>query len=566
MSDYLASHLLLDQLTAEGTRFIFGSLASAESPVVTATYELRSDIHFLSALHDEIAGCMAMGYSQASARPGVLALLAAPGLTSGMGAIYSSHKARIPLLILVDQQDTQILSEDPPLGGNLCEIARPFCKWVCELKTAAEIPRLVRRAFHEALSPPKGPVMLSLPHNILLKPSAGKPITPPQASPLGAADSNFLKRAAKALVAAERPCVIFGNEVSHFKARKEAVSLVEVLGCPAFMEPIPTGIAFPNRHPQFAGVLPIDLTQASKRLEEYDVVLVLGMQTRLAAKVHEPPMISPSASVIQINMEPGLAGRTLPCQMSACADIAESLSRIRAEIQMVANNTWLEVARKRAEVTIAEVSKQKQDFEESISFPGQSAPISLIWLMRLMDALRPGKSVIVNDLINDRCDPVQVLSLESSSSYFSMNSGVPGYGLGASLGIQWASPDHTVVCLTSDQSALYYPQALWSASHYGLHTKYVIVNNLGRSTYNLQLLTTPGSPQRIQLDNPPIAFAELASSMRVPSAQISIMAELEPALQHMFETPGPYLLDVHVSDVSKPGALDYQEQEASVAE
>ncbi|HEY9786206.1 MAG TPA: thiamine pyrophosphate-binding protein [Candidatus Obscuribacterales bacterium] len=562
MSDYLASHLLLDQLTAEGTRFIFGSLASAESPVVTATYELRSDIHFLSALHDEIAGAMAIGYSQASARPGVLALLAAPGLTSALPSMYSAMRARIPLIVLVDQQDSQILSDEPPLSGDLTEIARPLCKWSCELRTAAEIPRLVRRAFHEALSPPKGPVMLSLPHNILLKPSAGRPINPPQSSPLGGADTNFLKKAAKALVAAQNPCVILGNEVSQYKARREAVSLIEVLGCPAFSEPMPTGINFPNRHPQFAGVLPIDLNEASKRLEDYDVVLVLGMQTRIPARVHEPSLIPSSASVIQINIEPGLAGRTLPCQMSACADIAETLSRIRAEIQLVANNQWLETAKLRAEATIAQISQEKQDFEESITYPGSSAPISLIWLLRLIDAIRPQKSVVVNDLVNDRCDPVQILSLESSSSYFSMNSGVSGYGVGASLGIQWASPDHVVVCLTSDQSALYYPQSLWSASHYGLHTKFVIVNNQGKSSFNLQLLTTPGTPQRIQLDNPPVAFAELASSMRVPSAQISIMAELEPALQHMFETPGPYLLDVHVAESEKSGALDYQEASA----
>lgn len=562
MSDYLASHLLLDQLTAEGTRFIFGSLASAESPLITATYELRSDIHFLSALHDEIAGTMALGYSQASARPGVISLLAAPGVSNAMSTAYSAQKARIPLIFLADQQDNQILSDEPPLSANLCEIAKPFCKWTGELRTANEIPRLVRRAFHEAMSPPKGPVLLSLPHNILLRPTTAKPITPPQIIPLGPAGSTFLNKAAKALVSAQNPCVIFGNEVSQYKARREAVSLIEVLGCPAFTEPMPTGVNFPNRHPQFAGVLPIDLSEAHKLLESFDVILILGMQTRIPAKVHQPPLIPPSATVIQINVEPGLAGKTLPCHLAVCADIAESLSRIRADIQMAASNDWLEVSKERAHKTISDVSKKKQDFEESISYPGTSAPISLIWLMRLIDAIRPQKSVVVNDLVNDRFDPVQILSLESSSSYFSMNSGVPGYGIGASLGIQWASPDHVVICLTSDQSALNSPQALWSASHYGLHSKFVVVNNLGRSSYNLQLLTTPGSPQRVQLDNPPVAFAELASSMRVPSAQVSMMAELEPALQHMFETPGPYLLDVHVSESAANESLDFEEASA----
>lgn len=169
MSDHLASHLLLDQLQAEGTRFIFGSLASAESPVITATYEMRSDIHFLSALHDEVAGSMAIGYAQASGRPGVMAVMAAPGMASVQTALYTSLKARVPLVVLVDQQDSQILSDEPPLSADFLEMAKPLAKWACELKTHAEIPRLLRRAFHEANSPAKGPVVVSLPHNLLTK-------------------------------------------------------------------------------------------------------------------------------------------------------------------------------------------------------------------------------------------------------------------------------------------------------------------------------------------------------------------------------------------------------------
>lgn len=520
---------------------------------------MRSDIHFLSALHDEVAGSMAIGYAQASGRPGVMAVLAAPGMASVQTALYTSLKARVPLVVLVDQQDSQILSDEPPLAADLLEMAKPLAKWACELKTHAEIPRLIRRAFHEANSPPKGPVVISLPHNLLLRPSAGQAIVPPQISPLGSADPAFLKKAAKALVSAQNPCIIFGNEVSQYRARKEAVSLVEVLGCAAFCEPMPTGVNFPNRHPQFCGVLPLDLTQANQLLSPFDVILVLGMQTRIPAKVHEPPLIPPNASVIQINVEPGLAGKTLPCHLAAVADIGETLSRIRAEIQMVSNNAWVDVTKRRAHSTIAWVSKRKQELEERLSYPGQSAPISLLWLLRMIDAVRPQKSVIVSDLVNDLCDPVQVLNLESSSSFFSLNSGVQGFGLGASLGIQWASPDHQVIALTSDLSAMVAPQALWTAAHYGLHTKYIIINNLGRSTYNLQLLSTPGSPLRVQLDNPPISFKDLAASMRVPAGQISLMSELEPALQNMFETQGPYLLDVLVCDGQmEQQALDKQ--------
>lgn len=548
MPDYLASHLLLDQLGVEGTRFIFGSFAAAGSPLVRAVHDTRSDIHFLAALHDDVATTMATGYAQASGRPGIVSLPGGPGLTSALSSLYNAYHGRVPLIVLADQQDTQILSEDPPLGADIGQMASGVTKWQCELKTAGEIPRIVRRAFHEALSPPKGPVIVSLPVNMLVKPSAGRTISPPQSSPLGAADASFLKKASKSLVQAHRPCVIAGNEVSQYRARREAVSLVEVLGCPAFSEPMPTGINFPNRHPQFGGVLPTDLHEANRLLANFDLILVLGMQTRIPARVHEPSLIPTSASVIQINIEPGLAGRTLPCHLSANADIAESLSRLRAEIQLIVNPDWVEAAKNRAQETISTIAKSKQSREESLVYPGTKAPISLFWLMRMLDVARPQQSIIVNDMLMTQTDPFSILSLESSSAYFAQNSGVWGYSPAAALGIAWASPDHVAIALTSDQSTLYYPQTLWTAAHYGLNTKFIVVNNQARRTFNIQIFDQQPTGSRLLLENPPFLFTSLAAAMNVPSAKITKMGDLEGSLTRMFETQGPYLLDVSVSE------------------
>jgi benzoylformate decarboxylase len=545
-NNYLASHVLLDQLAAEGTRFIFGSQGSANSPFVAAALESRSDIHYLVALHEEIAACMAIGYAQASGRPGVVTLPAATGLINSLSSLYNAKHARVPLVVIADQQDTQIINDEPPLSGDLCELARPVCKWVRELKSANEISRLLRRAFHEALSPPKGPVFLSLPVNLLMTQAVSRTISPPQTSPMGPADASFLKKAAMALVSAKNPCIVAGNEVSLYRARKEVVALAEVLGCPVFSEPLPTGVNFPNRHPNFAGVLPLDLYRASELLANHDVLLVLGMQTRLPARPQEPPLVPSGCKVIQINIEAGLAGRTLPAEMIAIADIGESLSRLRAEVQLIVDSNWVAAVKKRSQETVDMIADRKQQVEDATHYPGPSAPIPLTWLLKLLDAVRPLKSIIVSDLVAPESDPFEILSLDSSSAFFSSNGGCGGYGFSAALGVQWSSPDTPVVCIASDESALYYPQVFWTASHYGLRVKFILVNNLGRSSYSVRMAPIPESPGRVLLDNPAIDYPELAQSMRVPAASVATMGELEPALKTMFETPGPYLLDVHI--------------------
>lgn len=538
MPEYLASHLLLEQLAVEGTRFIFGSLGSADSPLIGAALEMNADIHYLAALHEEIAGSMAIGYAQASGRPGVVSLPAATGLINSLSSLYNAIHARVPMIVLADQQDTQILNDEPPLWGDLCELAKPVSKWTCELRTASEIPRLVRRAFHEANSPPKGPVFMSLPINILLEATTATPLKPPQSSPLGASDQGFLRKAAKALVGAQRPAIIAGNEVSAYKARREVVTLAEVIGCPVFSEPMPTGVNFPNRHPQFAGVLPMNLNKANAILQPFDCLLVIGMQTRLPARPQDPPLIQPGVHVIQLNVEPGLSGRSLPCDLTSVADIGESLSRLRADIQLIVDSSWVNRAKVRANGTVTTIAKIRETQEEQSGYPTLESPITLSWLLRLVDAVRPATSVIVNDIVSDKADPFETLSLENSSSYFGTNGGIAGHGPAAALGVQWASPENVVVCITSDESILYYPQTLWTAAHYGLHVKFVVVNSLGRTNYNVRLTPSVRSEARIFLDNPPLAFSELSQAMRVPGTTVSLMANLEDALKEMFETPG----------------------------
>lgn len=546
MSDYLASTLLVEQLASEGTKYIFGSLASAASPLVTSLG--FNEIQYLVALHEELAGSMAIGYAQASGRPGVLSLPAATGLINGLSSMYVAQRTRIPLVVLADEQDTHVINDEQPLSGNLMDLARPLAKWCCELRSTTEIARNMRRAFHEALSPPKGPVVISCPVDLLVRPAKGQTINPPQSSPLGAADQNFCRKAAKALVSAKRPCIIVGNEVSLYRARKEAVSLVEVLGCPAYSEPIPTGVNFPNRHPQFAGVLPLEIDKAAELLKDFDVIFVLGMQTRLAAKSGESALFSPTSIVIQLNIEAGLAGRTIPCDLTATADIAETLARLRAEIQLVVESQWVNAVRQRARNTVTGISQKRAALEQSIPFPRPNAAVPMIWLLRLLDAVRPNHSMVVCDVFSDGANPFEILSLEGSSSFISSNAGVAGYAMSAALGVQWASPDGVVVCLTSDESALCGAQALWSAAHYGLHVKFVIVNNLGRSNFSMQIVPKKGLNRRALLDNPSIDIPEMARSMRVPSAAVDTISALERALQLMFETPGPYVLDVRIDE------------------
>ena len=56
-------------------------------------------------------------------------------------------------------------------------MAHPLAKWAHEVHTAEEIPQIVRRALKVATTPPCGPVVLSVPMDLMEQPCAAA-ITP----------------------------------------------------------------------------------------------------------------------------------------------------------------------------------------------------------------------------------------------------------------------------------------------------------------------------------------------------------------------------------------------------
>jgi benzoylformate decarboxylase len=545
MPDYLASDLLLEQLLAEGTEIVFGTPRAQDSALVTAIEHRKQEIQYVQCLHENIASAQAIGYAQAAGKAGVVCLPSGPGLISALTSAYNARLMRVPLVILTEQPDLEILNDEPPLSADIVRLSAPLCKWSCQLNAVPELSRLIRRAFHEALSAPKGPIVLSLPINLLNTQCALKTVPVPHASPLGGADGMFLRKVVDKLVQSRSPCIIAGNEVSLYRARTEVIALAEVVGCPVFIEPLPTGVNFSNRHHLFASVLPPDAARASSLLKHFDLFLVLGMQTRPASRSFEPPFIPPTGTVLQINIEPDLQGRGLPNDLSATADIKESLSRLRTEIQLTASSAWINAAKERQERTRGAISASKSAYEDGLKFPNHAAKISMPWLLRTVESTRPNRSVIVNDLCASEPHVMESLAFEHSFAYFASNSGVLGYGPAAAAGILFASPNSTVICLTDDQSMLAYPQVLWTAALYDLNVKFVVLNTFGRKTFNL-CLTRQNNTVHKGLQSLPVQFADLGKSYGVGHSFSEDMKTLEKNLKSAFENRGPQLLEVAV--------------------
>src|SRR6516165_10835568 len=160
------AEILLEILRSEGTQFIFGNPGTTELPLIDALV-VNPDFRYVLGLQEATAVGMADGYAQASGKPAFVNLHTSGGLGHGMGAIMNARIARTPMVITAGQQDLRHILADPLLAADLVGMASPVAKWCFELNALDDLPLILRRAFHSSMSPPRGPVFLSLPMNIL---------------------------------------------------------------------------------------------------------------------------------------------------------------------------------------------------------------------------------------------------------------------------------------------------------------------------------------------------------------------------------------------------------------
>src|SRR5262245_12305302 len=158
----------LELLAGCGVRYVFGNPGTTELPLNDALVGDRR-FQYILGLQEVPVMAMADGYAMASRQLGVVNLHISCGLGNAMGMLYNAYREGTPLLVTAGQQDRRLMFEEPILWGQMVEVTRPWTKWSCEVQRVEDLPSAVRRAAQVALTPPTGPVFLSLPVDVQME-------------------------------------------------------------------------------------------------------------------------------------------------------------------------------------------------------------------------------------------------------------------------------------------------------------------------------------------------------------------------------------------------------------
>jgi benzoylformate decarboxylase len=540
----------LKLLVDEGVSRLFGNPGTTELPLMEVVPDFP-ELNYVLGLQEAVVVAMADGYARASGRLAACSLHVAPGLGNAMGALYNAKFSGSPLIVTCGQQEQGHGLLEPLLYDPLLPIAQPMVKWAVEVTRAEDLPRIVRRAAKVALTPPTGPVFISLPGDVLdaeVDVDFGKPT---RVDARVRPSDEALEQLAAKLRAAKNPVMLAGQELAIHDAFAEAAELAELLGAAVYQQPIPYCAQFPSAHPAYLGALTRNQKQVRALLEPFDLMLCLGADL-LRMSVYSPLEPLPQGMpVVHISERDWELGKNYPTELALRANVKETLRALLPLLRARRTPAGTEAAKGRlAALALRNWTAQRELARVQVMRAEQTVPIDPRYLMLQISETLPQDAIVVEEALTSSASLAGFLHLRDPKCFYGLASGGLGFGLPGAVGISLAQPGRPVVAVIGDGSAMYGVQALWTAAHLKLPITYVIVNNRSYRILKERLVSMRATDRFTGMDlrDPDIDFAGLARSLGVPAERVTDPQGIVPALRAALQAGSPRLIEVMVAD------------------
>ena len=536
----------LSLLVDEGVTHLFGNPGTTELPIMHALRD-HTSLTYVLGLQESVVIAMADGFCRASGKLAACNVHVAPGLGNALGAIYNANLSGSPLIITAGQQEQGHGLMEPLLYGPLVDMARPLVKWATEITRIEDVPRILRRAAKVAMASPTGPVFLSLPGDILNTSATIDLGHRTRVDALTLPSDGSLHRLSKRILAAEKPVLLVGTEIVTSDALHEAAELADVLGAPVYQQTVPHGAHFFSEHPAFMGALTRIQSQVRSTLSPYDLMVCIGADVLQMSVWSETDPLPPELPIVQIGLRDWEMGKNYPSEIALRSDVKETLQKLIPQLrQMQGTEKARTSVRSLEQISQSNWSTNRVQRQQEIGARSDEGSIDPDWLMMQIAESIPPDTIIVDEGLTTSKNLLQFLPHRDRYSYFGMVSGGIGWGIAAAVGVQLAQPDRPVVAISGDGSAMYSPQALWTAAHLKLPILFLIFNNQGYRILKERLLAFHGNDQYIgmNLREPSIDFTGLATAFGMRAEKITDAVQFEATFKDAVTSDTPCLLEI----------------------
>ena len=157
--------ILIDQLRIQGVKQVFCIPGESYLPALDGLY--KSDIKTIVCRQEGGAAMMAEATGKLTGKPGIAFVTRGPGATNASAGVHIAFQDSTPMILFVGQVSSSQRDREAFQEVDYKKMFAPLAKWVAEIDKTERIPEYISRAFSIAQSGRPGPVVLSLPEDIL---------------------------------------------------------------------------------------------------------------------------------------------------------------------------------------------------------------------------------------------------------------------------------------------------------------------------------------------------------------------------------------------------------------
>lgn len=538
------SHLIVQALRAEGIEQIFTLAGDHTLHLMDVMAE--EGFKFVDTRHEQAAVDMANAWGRITGSPGI-SMFTSPGHVNAIPGLALAYHMESPVINITGS------AAQNQLGRGIAQqeidqvgMAKPITKGSWLISDPYRIPEFFARAFRTTLAGRRGPVHLTIPVDVqdAEVDMSRVHFDPPETyrrSGQSMGDPSLVKEAIELLQGAQRPMVLAGNATDSIN-QEDLQRFLEITQLPLFTEEIARGLV-PDTHPYCFGFADGRVNLVSRRLDEADVVLLLGKKLDFTISFGGPPTLAADVRIVQVDPSADQIGLSRGVDVGILGDVGAVVKQLAQEAE---GHRWNE------QPIVEELRSTRDDQEQDLD--SRAAPATPLHAMSVHKHLR--SLLGENDcLIFEGSDfsfygTPYYPSLRPRRWFTNSTLGMIGWGVSYGVGAQVALPQSKVVVLTGDGAFGFCGMELDTAVRHNLPVVIVIGNDSVWGIDYHQQVQIFGKSVATELL--PSRYDKMAEALGAHGEYVEEPHQLPGALERALASDKPALVNVRIQANPSP--------------
>ncbi len=511
--------LLVDQLILNKAEIVFFVPGESYLDVLDAMHDKQEVLRPINTRHESGAANMAEAYGKLTNKPGIAFVTRGPGACHASIGVHIAFQDSTPMILFIGQVSRDALGREAFQEIDYEKMFSPIAKWVAQIDKVERIPEIVSRAFRIAVTGRPGPVVISLPEDMLKEETDAELVPFFKKEKSGIRDTS-IEKLKDLLSKSSKPLMILGGGSWSNKSVESICKFAENNNIP-----IATTfrrldcINFGNE--SFVGDFGTSgPTSLIKRIKETDTLLVIGARlgemTTQGYQMLKPPLLS--QNLIHVHISGEELGKVYTPILGIEASPDEFCESIRNEKINKSSNfiEWHKELR-------------HEYLRDKVPMPDKGD-------LNLGQAFLDLNKSVTKDCIytldagNHSGWPQRFLDFGRPSRVIGSTCGSMGYGIPAAVAAAILFPEKLVIGFVGDGGFMMSGLELATAKQYNAKPIIIIFNNGNYGTIRMhQEKEYPGRVFGTNLTNPD--FLTLTSSLGAFSQRVTKTSEFKRALK-----------------------------------